>query len=162
MKTRSTTSHSSSRALRLVPVVACAALLLAITACSDSVAPNSDTSPSSSPVAPQAMEGSEPVHVDQKPRPIGGLASLYEHVTYPKEAAQQGIDGRVFVQFVVTADGAVTDASVARGTHPLLDQAALEAVRSMTFEPGQRDGAAVRTQMTLPITFRLSDETSTE
>jgi len=83
-------------------------------------------------------------------------------VTYPKEAAQQGIDGRVFVQFAVTADGSVTDASVARGAHPLLDQAALEAVRSMTFEPGQRDGAAVRTQMTLPITFRLSDETSSE
>ena len=159
MKNRSAMPHLSSRRTHVASLVACAALLLTIAACSDSVTPESDTA--AAPVAPRSMEGSEHPNVDRMPRPVGGLASLYEHVTYPEEAAQQGIEGQVFVQFVVTKNGSAINASVVRGAHSLLDQAAVNAVRSMTFEPGLRDGRTVQTQMTLPITFRLDDDANT-
>jgi protein TonB len=61
----------------------------------------------------------------------------------------------VFVQFVVDEQGRVQNPQVTRGVHKLLDQAALEAVRQMTFRPGKQRGKPVKVQMSLPVTFRL-------
>lgn len=81
---------------------------------------------------------------------------LSENVKYPAEAVEKGIKGRVIVQFVVTKDGKITDAEVARSVDPLLDAEALRAIRSMPdWEPAQRDGQNITVKYTLPITFSL-------
>lgn len=95
------------------------------------------------------------VVVEDRPELIGGMQALQEAVEYPEFAKKAGIEGRVFVQFVVDEEGNVTNPQVTRGVHKLLDQAAVEAVQQMKFEPGKQRGKAVKVQMSLPVTFRL-------
>lgn len=81
---------------------------------------------------------------------------LCENVKYPAEAVEKGIKGKVIVQFVVTKDGKITDAEVARSVDPLLDAEALRAIRSMPdWEPAQRDGQNIAVKYSLPIAFSL-------
>lgn len=81
---------------------------------------------------------------------------LSENVKYPAEAVEKGIKGKVIVQFVVTKDGKITDAEVARAVDPLLDAEALRAIRSMPdWEPAKRDGQNIAVKYSLPITFSL-------
>ena len=81
---------------------------------------------------------------------------LSENVKYPAEAVEKEIKGKVIVQFVVTKDGKITDAEVARSVDPLLDAEALRAIRSMPdWEPAQRDGQNIAVKYSLPIAFSL-------
>ncbi|PSQ97184.1 MAG: energy transducer TonB, partial [Bacteroidetes bacterium SW_11_64_17] len=73
----------------------------------------------------------------------------------------------VIVQFIVDESGNVTDPTVTRGAHEVLNEAALETVKEQTFKPGKQEGQSVPVQMSLPVTFRLdggprdeSDESS--
>ena len=93
--------------------------------------------------------------VETKPELIGGMRALQEAVEYPEFAKEAGIEGRVFVQFIVDEQGNVTNPQVTRGVNKLLDESALEAVREMKFKPGKQRGKAVKVQMSLPVTFRL-------
>jgi protein TonB len=95
------------------------------------------------------------VVVEERPELIGGMAALQNAVEYPEFAKKAGIEGRVFVQFVVDEQGNVQNPTVTRGVHKLLDQAAVEAVKEMKFKPGKQRGQAVKVQMSLPVTFRL-------
>jgi protein TonB len=85
----------------------------------------------------------------------GGVAALQKEVKYPEFAKKAGIEGRVFIQFVVDESGNVTNPRVTRGVHKLLDQEALRAVKTLQCEPGKQRGEAVKVQMSLPVTFRL-------
>ena len=98
--------------------------------------------------------------VEQMPQFPGGNTKLMEylstHVQYPEEAQKKGIQGRVFVSFVVNRDGSISDAKVARSVDPSLDNEALRVINSMPhWIPGQQGEKNVRTRYTLPITFRL-------
>lgn len=94
------------------------------------------------------------VVVEQQPD-CGGVEALQDEVSYPEFAKKAGIEGRVFVQFVVDENGDVTDPKVTRGVHKLLNEEALRAVQSLQCQPGQQRGNAVKVQMSLPVTFRL-------
>ncbi|MFO8022186.1 MAG: TonB family protein [Perlabentimonas sp.] len=79
-----------------------------------------------------------------------------ENLTYPEEAAQNGIEGRVFVSFIVEANGEVSSVKTVRGVHPLLDDEAVRVVESSPqWTPGKQRGKAVRTTFTFPISFKL-------
>lgn len=93
--------------------------------------------------------------VEERPEIIGGLAALQRAVQYPAFAKRAGIQGTVFVQFVVDEEGRVMRAHVTRSVHPLLDEAALKAIRSVRFKPGRQRGRPVKVQMGLPIRFRM-------
>ena len=95
------------------------------------------------------------VVVEDRPELIGGMAALQKAVEYPEFAKKAGIEGRVFVQFIVDEQGNVQNPQVTRGVHKLLDQAAVEAVKEMKFKPGRQRGKPVKVQMSLPVTFRL-------
>jgi protein TonB len=88
------------------------------------------------------------------PELIGGLASIQP--TYPEMERRAGIEGRVFLQFVVNEDGSVTEVTVTRGVSPGLDRAAVEAVQRARFRPGMQRGRAVRVRFSLPVNFRLN------
>jgi protein TonB len=90
------------------------------------------------------------------PELIGGLESI--RPTYPEMERRAGVEGRVFLQFVVNGDGTVSDITVTRGVSPGLDAAAVQAVRTQArFRPGMQRGRPVRVQFSLPINFRLAD-----
>lgn len=95
------------------------------------------------------------VVVENQPELIGGMKALNEEVNYPDFARKAGIEGRVFVQFVVDEEGNVQNPKVTRGVHKLLNEEALRAIKEMKFEPGKQRGKAVKVQMSLPVTFRL-------
>lgn len=95
------------------------------------------------------------VVVENQPELIGGMKALQQEVEYPDFARKAGIEGRVFVQFVVDENGNVQSPKVTRGVHKLLNQEAVRAVKQMKFKPGKQRGQAVKVQMSLPVTFRL-------
>ena len=89
------------------------------------------------------------------PELIGGLASIV--VDYPEIDRRAGVEGRVFLQFVVNEDGTVSNIEVVRGVSAGLDQAAKDAIARARFTPGLQRGRAVKVRFAIPITFRLSD-----
>ncbi|MDD2243584.1 MAG: energy transducer TonB [Dysgonamonadaceae bacterium] len=98
--------------------------------------------------------------VEQPPSFPGGQSALMDYlnnnIKYPVIAAENGIEGRVIVQFVVGRDGSIESAIVARGVDPSLDKEALRLVTSMPkWIPGKQGGQAVKTRFTLPILFKL-------
>lgn len=95
--------------------------------------------------------------VEQDPELIGGLEGLQKSIRYPEIARKAGIEGRVFVQFVVDEKGNVIDPVVTRGIGGGCDEAALDAVRKAKFKPGKQRGRAVKVQYSLPVTFRLQN-----
>ncbi|GAB2949569.1 hypothetical protein GCM10027048_13320 [Hymenobacter coalescens] len=99
-------------------------------------------------------------YVEQMPQPPGGMSALMQalgqQLQYPSEAAQQRLEGRVFVNFVVNTEGRIEQAKVVKGAHPLLDAEALRVVAQMpAWTPGRQSGRAVNVSYTLPIAFRL-------
>lgn len=98
--------------------------------------------------------------VEEMPEYPGGVKALREYlaatVKYPKIAQEKGIQGKVYVTFVVNKDGSVLNAKIARGVDPLLDAEALRVVSSLPkWNPGKQKGQAVAVQYTVPINFAL-------
>lgn len=101
--------------------------------------------------------------VDQMPEFPSGDKGLYQfiadNVKYPAEAKEEGIKGRVFVNFIVEPDGSVSDIRVLRGIGGGCDEEAVRVVESLPrFKPGMQDGEAVRVSYTIPVFFRLEDK----
>jgi protein TonB len=98
--------------------------------------------------------------VEQMPQYPGGEAELLKyiatHIKYPTMAAENNIQGRVVVKFVVKKDGHVGDVVVLRGKDPDLDKEAVRVVKTLPrFIPGKMNGQAVAVWYTLPINFKL-------
>ena len=98
--------------------------------------------------------------VEQMPSFPGGpsalMAYLSSHVKYPAVAEENGIQGRVTVQFVVEKDGSVTDVKTMKSVDPSLDREAERVVRSMPkWIHGKQNGSAVRVKYFVPVVFRL-------
>lgn len=94
------------------------------------------------------------------PEFIGGDGKLFEYLLkntkYPDLAKITGIQGKVFVQFIVDKNGKVKDAKILHGINPLLDNEALRVVAAMPdWKPGKRHGKPVPVIYNLPISFKL-------
>ena len=98
--------------------------------------------------------------VEKMPSYPGGNAALQrwlrDNITYPAAAAENGVEGRVIVAFVVETDGSVSDVRIARGVDPSLDREALSVVKRMPkWIPGMQNGSPVRVKFNVPVTFKL-------
>ena len=98
--------------------------------------------------------------VEEMPSFPGGEAKLMEYVAknvkYPQIARETGIQGRVFVNFVVEPDGSVSNVSVLRGIGGGCDEEAMRVVKNMPkWKPGKQRGKPVRVQYMLPVNFKL-------
>ena len=90
----------------------------------------------------------------------GGLGEFYKfvskHLKYPAKARRMGIEGKVFVHFVVDKDGSLSDIKVVRGIGAGCDQEVMRIVNmSPKWNPGKQRGIPVKVRMLLPITFKL-------
>ena len=99
--------------------------------------------------------------VEEAPEFPGGhkecIAFLSKNIKYPQISQENGVQGRVIVQFVVNADGSITDPTVVRGVDPYLDKEALRVIKLMPkWKPGKQRGKAVRVRFTQPVMFRLN------
>jgi periplasmic protein TonB len=98
--------------------------------------------------------------VEEQPGYPGGdearIKFLQENIKYPEEAKELGVQGKVFVTFVVEVDGSITDVKVLRGIGAGCDEEAIRVVKSMPkWVPGKQRGQPVRVQFNLPIKFTL-------
>ena len=100
------------------------------------------------------------VVVEFEPEYPGGdearIKFIRENLVYPQEAIDKKIEGRVFIGFVIEVDGSLTNFSILRSVHPLLDEEALRVIKLMPkWIPGELRGKPVRVQFQMPITFTL-------
>jgi TonB family protein len=122
----------------------------------------------STPIAPQKKEGSRVYTiVEETPEFPGGdkARSAYFRgmIEYSEEAKKQGIEGTVYVTFVIEADGSITEAKVLRGIGGGLDEVALKAVENMPkWNPGKVKGDPVPVQFNMPIKFTLQEDKKSE
>ncbi|HKL71223.1 MAG TPA: energy transducer TonB, partial [Marinilabiliaceae bacterium] len=98
--------------------------------------------------------------VEEMPEFPGGNAALMKYlanaVKFPVIAQENGIQGRVYVQFVISAKGEVTNAVILRGVDSSLDKEALRVVQNMPkWKPGKQRNRPVRVSYTVPINFVL-------
>ncbi|MDX9727347.1 MAG: energy transducer TonB [Bacteroidales bacterium] len=89
----------------------------------------------------------------------GDLTKFREWVgkrtNYPEEAINAKLKGTVFLTFIVEKDGSVSNVTVIKGVHPLLDQEAIKAIaESPKWSPGLQRGQPVRVRFQIPLTFR--------
>jgi TonB family protein len=119
--------------------------------------------PSRDPNVPSSHSGENVfIVVEQMPEPIGGMRAIYENLRYPDIARRAGIEGRVVVQFVVDEEGNVVDPFILRAIGAGADEAAIEAIRSVRFNPGVQRGRAVKVVMQMPIVFRLNRDAESD
>jgi TonB family protein len=166
LQTMTTSSPSLPRPMLWLATGTLSLVLIAgITACSDSIAPAANDTQVETPASSSSATDDPVSRPDTPARPRGGMQAVHQSIEYPELAAKAGIEGRVFVEFVVDASGTVTDAHAASpknqeaAPHRALQEAAVAAVRSVSFTPGQKNGEPVATRMTMPITFRLDGKT---
>ena len=98
--------------------------------------------------------------VEEQPSFPGGQGALMQwlrdNIKYPVIAAENGIEGRVIVQFVVSKSGSISNVNVVRGVDPSLDKEAVRVVSNMpNWTPGKQNGTTVNVRYTLPVTFKL-------
>jgi protein TonB len=101
--------------------------------------------------------------VEQQPQFPGGQSELMKYLSnnlkYPPAAAEQGIQGRVVVQFVVSKNGAISDVKVLQPLHPSCDKEAVRLISSMPkWIPGKQNGNPVNVYYTIPIRFKLQEQ----
>ena len=113
------------------------------------------------PAPPRPAEENK-IHeiVEQMPSFPGGMSALMswlsQNIKYPVIAAENGVKGRVIVQFVVEKDGSITDVQVVKSVDPSLDKEAARVIKSMPhWIPGRQNGSPVRVRYTVPVTFKL-------
>ena len=104
---------------------------------------------------------------EEQPQFPGGMAALMEYlkknVRYPAICKEQGLQGRVIVQFVVNPDSTISDAQVIKPVNPHFDKEALRVVNAMPkWVPGKIRGKTVRVRFTVPVTFRLEEPKKVE
>ena len=85
------------------------------------------------------------------------MGYLTENIKYPEMAKENGIQGKVFVQFAVWKDGTIKEVKIVKGVHKTLDNEALRVVKMMPkWNPGKQRGKTVNCRFTLPIKFKIS------
>ena len=99
--------------------------------------------------------------VENMPEFPGGDVALRtyiaQNVKYPEIAKENGLSGKVFVQFVINQKGEVQDVKIARGVDPALDKEAIRVVQGLPkWKPGSQRGKQVRVSYTVPINFQLN------
>ncbi len=160
MMNKTKTRYGAWKVLAALPV---AALLLLVGCKQKATEPVADeevataTAPSVEPdfIKSDSMpDGLEP------PTYPGGEAALYkyiaENIHYPEQAKADGVEGKVYVRFIVTEDGSVVNAYVARGVGGECDEEALRVIKAMPkWIPATYEGKHVAVEYVVPIVFKL-------
>ncbi len=113
----------------------------------------------------EEVEKEDPVflvgQLDENPEFPGGMLGLqkflFQSVKYPNIAQERGIQGTVFLTFIISKEGRVENVKIIRGVDPLLDKEALRVVNSLpTWKPGKQNGRPVKVSYQVPIKFQLN------
>jgi protein TonB len=109
---------------------------------------------------PKKEEAQVFTYVEEMPTFPGGEEALYsfisKQIVYPEIAKRAGVEGKIYIQFVVRTDGKVSEVTVAKGIGAGCDEEAVKVVRSMpNWKPGRQNGHPVLVRISVPIVFKL-------
>lgn len=112
------------------------------------------------PVEPPVIDPDPIDYPDEMPGFIGGDKALFEYLSkntkYPQREKQIGVEGKVYVEFVVGKNGEITDVKVLRGVSEAIDAEAVRVIKAMpNWLPGKQKGRAVKVRYKMPISFKL-------
>ena len=108
------------------------------------------------PVGPVAEEVDENMIYDIVEGEEACMKWLSDNIKYPPICVEQGIQGRVYAQFVVNKDGSIVDIKIVRSPDPYLSKEAERVLKMMPkWSPGKQRGKPVRVKFSLPVMFRL-------
>lgn len=98
--------------------------------------------------------------VEQQAEFPGGVAAmmkfLQKNIKYPASAKRMGIEGKVFVKFIVDKEGGISNIEIMKGMNADLDKEAIRVIKMMPpWKPGKQNGRAVKSQFVLPVYFKL-------
>lgn len=115
------------------------------------------------PPAPKYVKETTDVETfpDEEATYKGGLAEMQkyiqENLQYPEEAIDKGIQGKIYISFIVNKKGSISDVKIERGAEPLLNEEAKRIINSMPkWEPATKNGKRVNSKVMLPIVFKLT------
>ena len=99
--------------------------------------------------------------VEEQAAPVGGMAAFFEYfgknLKYPIPARQAGVEGKVYIQFVVTKTGEIGAVKVLKGIGHGCDEEAIRVVKgSPKWQPAKQRGRPVNSRVTLPLVFKLT------
>ena len=112
-------------------------------------------------------EDSVYIIIEESPKFIGGekarIEFLVNNMTYPETARENGIQGTVYITFVIEIDGSVSNVKILRGIGSGCDEEVIRVIKLMPkWEPGKQRGKAVRVQFNMPVKFTLPMEDENE
>jgi len=99
--------------------------------------------------------------VEESASPVGGYPVLYEYIAknikYPQEARSKGVEGKVFIEFVVNVDGTLSNFVTLKGIGDGCDEEAIRVLQTSTiaWTPGKQQGKSVKQRLVIPIIFKL-------
>lgn len=93
--------------------------------------------------------------VEKMPEVKGGLQSIYDNIEYPALAKRNGVEGKVFVKFIVDENGNVSNPEILKDIGGGCGEAVKEGIVNVKFIPGQQGGKNVKVYYTLPINFKM-------
>ncbi len=164
MMTKKRTGSSAS--LKMILALPLAIVLIFMFSCNSGSEARNETAAVTVPATDVAKaETSDEIFTVVDQMPVFRNDTTYKELTkwmvanmkYPPEASSKGIQGRVFVQFVIDEQGNVKDPKVIKSADPLLDKAALELMAGCPqWAPGRQNDKPVKVSFTLPISFALN------
>ncbi len=89
------------------------------------------------------------------PQPVGGITSIYKHIVYPETAREAHLEGKVYLLVYISEEGKVDNVTIIKGLGLGCDKAAVDAVKSENFTPGEHNGKKVKVKLAIPISFQL-------
>jgi protein TonB len=118
--------------------------------------------PIGSPEVPDEEPTGVFVIVEKMPEPVGGLETFFntlrKHMKYPKKAERVGVEGRVFVSFIVNEKGELQDFSIVRGIGFGCDEEAMRVIALTKWNPGKQRGRPVKVRMIQPVNFSITNQ----
>lgn len=104
----------------------------------------------------------ETTSLDAYPEFEGGMKAwarfIQRNLRYPQQAQEEGLQGKVFISFVIEKDGSISNVTVLRGVASSLDQEAARVIqKSPKWKPGMQNNQRVRVRFNMPISFSLAD-----
>ncbi len=97
------------------------------------------------------------VPFDVPPQPVGGFAQIQKNLVYPQSAINAGIQGKVYIDINFDEKGQIVDTKIAQSLNKECDQAAINAIKAVKWEPAKNDGKPVSVWITIPVVFKLHD-----
>ena len=95
-----------------------------------------------------------------QPQPIGGYelfyAQLSQHLKYPQKAIRNGVDGKVYIEFIVNRNGKTSQMKILKGIGSGCDEEAMRVLSIINWEPGKQRGRPVNVRMVMPVIFKVN------